>query len=470
MKTTRMVWALSSMALAVLAGCAANPVAEPAEMPAPPQAYQQAPVATAGEASVPAGWGVQWWQRFDDATLNALVEKALRQNTDIEVAGARLARARALVRSTDADRKPQLGLSTASGKAGGAYYQATGDAGTVQRLELDASYEVDLVGRLSLATQAARLDARAAAAALAAVRVLVAANVAQGYFGLRFIDLQIALWEQTEASYTDSLRLMKRRVAEGDAPPSEADRLRTEQAQASTQVLALQRDRQAQLSAVAVLVGELPESVQVPRVDWKPAALASVPPGLPSQMLAARPDVAQARATWEAALAREGVASRAWFPQLTLTSAVGTASAALSNLFTGTAELWSINAMLNLALLDGSRRKAQEAAASAQVREAAAQYRGQLLQSFKDVEDQLQALSVVRDQLAIEADAVGASGRALAAANARFNEGDIGLLDLLDARRTDVAVRLTELQSLQAQYVGTVALIKSLGGGWGDHG
>src|SRR6185436_6787112 len=161
------------IATLVLAGCANVAVPEPHALPATPEAFKHQP--PAGEAPVAQG---AWWQIFADAPLDELEQRAMAHSTTVQSAAARLAQARAITRQSDAARAPQVGISASSARLGGNFYEAQGQAGNLHQLRLDASYDVDVFGRLSTASQAARLDEQAAESLLAAARLLVQADVA----------------------------------------------------------------------------------------------------------------------------------------------------------------------------------------------------------------------------------------------------------------------------------------------------
>ena len=444
----------------ILAGCANIQVPEPQALPAVPAAYKN-PVSPDAAAPQQA----QWWKTFGDTQLDALVERAMAHNTSVQAASARLARARALVRNAGAAQMPQLGVSASSARTGGDFNQSQGTAGNLHQLRLEASYEVDVMGRLSKASQAAQLDARAAQALLANAHLLVQADVAQAYFSLRAIDAERALVRDTVNAYRDTLKLTERRHAAGDVSDLDVARVRTEVAANEAQALALDRRRQELETAMAVLVGDLPSNLSVAEGAWG-EALPAVPAGLPSSMLARRPDISAAHASYEAAQARVGVAQTAWFPNLSLTAAAGGASPELSDLFKTSAGLWGINALLSLPIFDGGRREAGVQGAAAQADEAAAAYREQVLQAFKDVEDQLANLTLLSAQGRAQAEAVTSAQRALALSDSRYRNGMVSQLELLDSRRTELANRRQALQVRAAQYQATVALIKALGGSW----
>lgn len=449
------------IAVLALAGCASVATPEPHALPTPPAAFKHS---TSAAVQAPLADGA-WWRIFADAQLDALEDRAMAHSTSVQGAAARLAQARAITRQSDAARWPQAGISASSGRQGGEFNAAQGQAGTLHQLRLDASYEVDFIGRLSRTSQAARLDEQAATALLANARLLVQADVAQAYFGLRAIDAERALVRETVAAYRDTLALTEKRYAAGDVAELDVARARTEVAANESQALALDRRRQELETALAVLVGDVPSLAGVAEGAWS-ESLPAVPAGLPSAMLARRPDIAAASASFEAAQTRVGVARDAWFPTLSLTASAGGASPQLSDLFKSSAGLWGINALLNLPLLDGGRREAGVQAAAAQADEASAAYRAQLLQAFKDVEDQLAGLTLLEAQRSAQASAVSAAERAMVLSDARYRSGLVSQLELLDARRSTLANRRLALQVKAAQFQATVALVKALGGGW----
>ena len=457
--------ALSALALAlVLAGCASVPAIDPSTLPATPAAFKEADgrwTRTAAAEAQPRG---EWWKVFADPALDALVERAARDNTNIQVAAARLAQARALVRSADADRAPQVGVGA------GATRQTTVPgagpaASTLISAGANLSYELDLFGRLARASDAATLDAKAREALLQSTRLLVQADVAQAYLALRAIDTERAIVRDTVEAYRNTLRLTDRRVQAGDVAELDAARVRTDLASTEAEALALDRRRAQMEHALAVLVGESASNFGLAGADWT-ASLPLVPAGVPSTVLARRPDVAAALSQLQAAQARVGVAQAAWFPSLSLTASGGYASPEISDLFKWSARAWGVGALLSLPILDGGRREAGVQSARADFDAAVATYREQVLVAFKDVEDELSALRLLSDQSEAQARAVASAQRATALSESRYRNGLVSQLELLDAQRSELRNRRQAVQVRAAQYQSTVGLIRALGGGW----
>lgn len=456
---------LPLLAALVLAGCATATAPLPEALPELPATFKQAGGTEWVRGADSASAQGEWWKAFDDAALDALVARAAQANTSVQAAAARLAQARALLKAADAEHAPQLGLGASATR------EAQNALGVPARSVFSAgaslSYEVDLVGRLSGASRAAALDARSREALLRSTQLLVQSQVAQAYFALRALDAERALVRDTVAAYRDTQALIERRVRAGDVAELDLERVRSEVAATEAEALALERQRTQLEHAIALLVGTPASGFGIDaRTDWA-ASLPQVPAGVPSTVLARRPDVAAAQDGLRAAQARLGVAQAAWFPSLALTADGGFASAELSDLFRSAARAWSVGALLALPIFDGGRREAGVANAQAGLDAALVAYREQLLVAFKDVEDELVALRLLDQQGRSQAQAVDAAARATTLSEARYRNGLVSQLELLDARRSELRNRRQALQVKAAQYQATVGLIRALGGGWG---
>jgi multidrug efflux system outer membrane protein len=333
------------------------------------------------------------------------------------------------------------------------------------RAGLTASWEADLSGRLTQASRAARLDTQAREALLQSTRLMVQADVAQTYLSLRFTDQERRLVRDTVAAYRETLALTQRRYQAGDVAELDLARVQAEVASTEAEAVALDRRRAQLENALAVLLGEPASGFSLAEAQDL-AALPAIPAGLPSAVLARRPDVAAAQRSLLAAQARVGVAQAAWFPSLALTATGGYASPELSDVFKWSARAWSVDALLSLPLFDGGRRKAGIESAQAGLDLAMADYRQQLLQALREVEDSLSGLQLLSRQSEVQAQAVASASRATALSDARYRNGFISQLDLLDARRSELRNRRVALQVQAEQYQATVGLVRALGGGW----
>jgi multidrug efflux system outer membrane protein len=455
------------LVVALLAGCATSlPKIEPEKLPQPPAAFKEGDGRWTQAAPAEAQPRGEWWKAFADPVLDDLVERANRSNTSIQVAAARLAQARAFVRATDADRSPQIGVGAsatrAQGIVGGTF---VGPARNIFATGVDFSYEADLFGRLSHASDAATLDAQAQEGLLQSARLLVQSQVAQTYLALRALDDERSLVRSTVGAYRETLALTERRWRAGDVAELDVARASTEVAATESDALALDRQRAGLEHALAVLVGEIVSSFSLPVAEWS-SALPVIPAGVPSTLLTRRPDVSAAQQTMLAAQARVGVAKAAYFPRVALTGTAGYASTDLSDLFEWSSRAWLLGAVASLPVFDGGRRKAGVESATAQLEGEVVRYREQVLVAFKDVEDELSALRLLAEQAEAQGRAVQSSSRSTALSDVRYRSGYVSQLDLLDAQRSELRNRRQAVQVRSAQYQSTVALVRALGGGW----
>ena len=450
------------IAALALAGCVSTTSFAPAAAPVTPAAFKELD-ARAVATSAPQAQG-RWWTVFADPVLDGLVARADTDNTSIQLAGARLAQARALLREADANKLPQVGLGAGASR-GNTLIAGSTVPTTIVNAGASASWEPDLFGRLAKASDAASLDAASRAALLEAARLAVQSNVAQTYFVLRALDDERALVRETVAAYRDTLRLTERRFAAGDVAELDLARVQAEAAATESQALALDRRRAQTEHALAVLLGTTPSSFTLAEAEWR-GALPNVPAGIPSAVLTRRPDVSAAQSAMRAAQARVGIAQTAWFPSLALTADGGFASTDLGDLFKWSARAWGVGALLSLPVFDGGKREAGVQNANALWDAAAASYREQVLTAFQDVEDQLSELRLLADQAGAQTQAVNAAARATVLSSSRYRNGLVSQLELLDARRSELANRRQAVQLRAAQYQATVGLIRALGGGW----
>jgi multidrug efflux system outer membrane protein len=459
---------LPLLAALALAGCATAPVEAPTFTP--PAQFKELPAAPREGAwtraqpaeAQPRG---EWWRAFNDPVLDKLIAQADARNTSIEAAAAHLAEARALARSAEADRMPQVGLVAGAERSAGLDRDLSPRPQTLIRAGADLSYELDLFGKLSGASNAARLDADASEGLLQSTRLLVEAEVAQTYLLLRATDAERALVRESVEAYRDTLKLTQSRQRAGDAAELDVARVQTQVAATESDALTLDRRRAELEHALAVLAGDTASDFGVNTDEWS-TALPTIPPGVPATVLTRRPDISAAEKSVMAAQARVGVAQAAWFPDIALTAGGGYASSELGDLLKWSAKSWGIGALLNLPLFDGGRREAGVQSASAQLDGALANYRSQVLVAFKEVEDQLSALRILEDQAGVQAQAVASASRATTLSDSRYRNGLVSQLDLLDAWRQELQNRRQALQVRSAQYQATVGLIRALGGSW----
>ncbi len=416
----------------------------------------------------------RWWRIYQDGELEKIVDEALSRNADLVIAAARVDEARALIGEAEAGFYPQVDARGSAIRQRNSQRTAVAPPGvpreySTYRGTLNVSYELDLFGRMRAGTEAARAELAASEAARETVRLALASQVAKSYYTLRSLDEQVALTRQTLTLRDDALRLQQKRFDGGVISSFELRQLEAESAAARAQLPPLERDREREEAALSVLLGRTPRQVfeeKIVRKDLaeeKPAALI-VPSGLPSELLLRRADLVEAERRLAAANARVAVARSEMFPSISLTAALGSESAALSNLFTGPAGLWVLAAALTQPIFAGGRLEARTAAAQARERAALAQYEKAIQNAFSEVRAALAAQSRSRESYDAESARADALSETLRLSRLRYDNGIASQLDVIDAERGLLAARSARIEALRAYRSAIADLFRALGG------
>jgi multidrug efflux system outer membrane protein len=337
-------------------------------------------------------------------------------------------------------------------------------------VNLGVSWEADFFGRLHSLDEAAMQQYLASVHARAAAQLLLVSQVADQYLAMRAADEQLAVTRNTLASAQASQKLIALQYQVGTASELEFQQSQATVELAQSNLAAQQRARAQAENALVLLVGQpLPAGLPAPLAFDAPGMLADVPAGLPSELLARRPDIAQAEATLQAAHANIGAARAAMFPRITLTGTLGSAAPALSSLLGAGTGVWSVGPALLAPIFDGGANRANLEGARVQQEIGVAQYEKAIQTAFREVSDGLAARGTYDSQLAALQRYAGAQRRRLELARQLYAAGINSYLEVLTAQ-TDaynaessvVTVRLNRLTSL-------VDLYRALGGGWQEH-
>jgi multidrug efflux system outer membrane protein len=466
------------VAALVLAGCSTAKPPEQLKLDLPTSYREKAePVDGAWKLAKPADNTDRgaWWKVFGDDNLNVLIAGATESNPNLAIALARVKQARATAGVVDADRGFQLGAGFGPTRSGGVQPGVTTPDGispppsTQWRAGLNFSYEVDLFGRLSDASRAAKLDAEGQEAAYRSVLLSLQSDVAQQYFTIRSLDAEIDVLEKTVGLRQEALDLAQHRLEAGDTSELDVAQAKTEWATTSAELEGVRRERAQRDHALAILLGKAPAEFTLPVAPLQAVAV-TVPAGLPSDLLERRPDIAQAQRQMAASSARIGAAKAAFFPSLVLTGSGGYASQELSDLFKWSSRSWILGPLagtiLNLPLLDGGRNKASLARADADYEAVVANYRQQVLIGFQDVEDNLSALRTLDRQMVFQDQAIKSAQLASRLADSRYRYGSASYFEVIDAQRSNLASQRAFVRSAGQRAVASVGLIRALGGGW----
>ena len=431
---------------------------------------EQEKSAPAAEARTEVPINAQWWTLFADSTLNNLEQQAVEANQDLQAAVARLEGAEAAAREAGADYLPSasLGVNSSRNQISGKTFsgQSSGHATyNDTRAAVSLSYEIDLWGRVRRSNEAALAEVLASRFGRDTVRLTLAGQVASEYLTLRNLDAQLEVTQETLASRQKSLKIVNARLEAGSTSPLEQSQAESALAAAQAQWNQLHRLRALSESQLGLLTGQTGLKIAAANLDALPLP-PSPPIGLHSSLLEARPDIRQAEEKLIAANARIGVAKAAYFPSIGLTGLYGGESMALASLFNSGASIWSAAIGLSMPIFDAGRTGSRVAQATAVQKEALANYRKTVQTAFKEVNDALVGIKEYDEEESANRAQVTAARRAQELAQARYEAGYSGFMDVLDAQRTTNSAQLQYLTSRRNRLAVSVDLFKALGGGW----
>lgn len=412
-----------------------------------------------------------WWQRYDDPQLSALLAQVAVSNQNVAQYQALYRQARALVRQSRAETLPSATLdakTTRSENASGTSDSSSSGASVrnAESLTLGLSWDLDLWGRLRRTLEEDRASAQASAAELANATLSAQAELAQDYFQLRVLDRRLALYEQTLADYRRYLAVIQNKYDEQLASRADLAQARTQLESADANRLALTTQRAQLEHAIALLLGRPPADFAL-AVDpqWQ-ARLPEIPAGLPTELLERRPDIAQAERQMAAANAAIGVATAAYYPDLTLSASGGYQSSLLGELFKTPSRFWSLGPTLSGTLFDFGATRASVDQARAAYDAKVASYRQTVLTALGEVEDDLVALHVLGPELAAQRRAVAAARDSASVTRDQYEAGIIDYLDVATTQATQLSQEQSLLQLESSQLVTSVQLQMALGGDW----
>jgi NodT family efflux transporter outer membrane factor (OMF) lipoprotein len=454
---TQAALAAAALAAALVSGCSMMPTDQRPAAPVP----DSFPAPSAAEGTAPAQ--VPWQQFFPDERLRRLIEIALANNRDLRVAVLNIEQARAQYDIRRADQLPTLGASVGAARAPGSNGKLANNYTAGVGF---SSWELDFFGRIASLSAAALAQYLGTEEGRKAAQISLVATVANTWLAVVADDELLALTARTLETREESQRLTRLRFDNGVT--SELDvRLAqslTEGARAS--LAQLTRQRAQDLDALALLLGQPVPPDFVIDVTTESLRLPDLPAGTPSEVLARRPDVRQAEQQLIAANANIGAARAAFFPRISLTAGVGTASPELSGLFHGGSWAFTASSQLLQPIFDAGRNRAGLAAATVGRDIAVAQYERSIQSAFREVSDALAGRATYGEQVRALGQVVEAETARFRLSDLRYRNGVASYLDLLDAQRSLFVAQLSLVQSRLQQLQNQVQLYRALGGGW----
>ena len=462
-----------ALALALLVpGCAVGPnYVEPSTVA--PAAFKEAPAdASEWKVAQPADAFPRgaWWKIFGDADLDALEEQLGTANTTIYQAEARYRAARAILTQTRADITPTVTASAGVTRARTLTTQAGAPGpvpvtATTYSAVGDASWELDVWGRVRRNVESSVAGVAAARDDLESVKLSMQAELAAAWFQLHGFDAQIALLATNVDAQAEALKLTVNRHNQGVVSGVDVAQAETLLETTRAQAIDVAISRAQTEHAIAFLVGKAPADLTIP-----PAKISVAPPVipglLPSELLERRPDVAAAERRAAAASALIGVAIAAYFPTISLDASAGFVSTTLSKLFMAPAFIWSLGPSALGTLFDAGRRRGVTEQRRAEYDAAVGAYRETALTAFQEVEDQLAALRLLTLEEKQQAAAVAAAERAVKLAENRYQGGITTYLEVVTAQTVALSNERTAVDILTRRMVASVNLVRALGGGF----
>lgn len=447
----------------LLAGCAAT---------GPTYERPAAPVATHFEDESPArgeaAATLEWRHYFTDTRLQGLIEQALANNRDLRMAAARVQQAQAAYGLQKAAGSPQVVGQLASDRvhlpAGidplGLPIQASGYS-----LGLGfASWELDFWDRVGRQRDAAMATSLASDEAARAAALSLIGQVAQAYVALGETEDRLRLAHEAVDSRRETLRIFRRRVEVGSSSRLQLTQVQTLLTQAESLAVQLEQTRAEQRQALTLLVGAADLPGPGLSLGSQPP-LAELRPGLPADLLNARPDILAAEHQLQASHANVAAARAAYFPRISLTTALGTTSTDFNGLFEGASKAWIFAPSIDLPIFDGGRRDSHLRLQQAREQEALAQYDKAVQGAFRDVNNALAARQAMDRQWLIAQTAQAAQAERARLSQLRFEAGSAAFLEVLDAQRDLLAAGQAVVQAHRGVLASRIALYSALGGG-----
>lgn len=410
-----------------------------------------------------------WWTLYQDAQLNALVDKALQNNTDIKLAVARIEEADASMREVGAALLPSVDLNGSGVRnrvtEAGIFPVFAANPRNTYNLALNASIELDFWGKLRRAKEAARANYLSTQYAKETVAWSLSSLVANNYLIIRSLDSQLNVNAANQKISEESLALTKRRLEGGVVSVLDVHQAQLALDNLKSQQVELQRQRAISEHQLGLLTGDLNVEVASAELSSLPTP-PSPPAGLPSSLMEARPDVRQTEQQLIAANANIGIAKAALYPSISLTGAYGGESLELSDLLKSAARVWSLGLSLNLPIFNAGRLDAKVDQATAKQKQALASYQASVQTAFKEVNDALVSLRRYKEIEEIAQARQDTAKKILDVSQNRYKSGYSAYLEVLDAQRSYYDATQSFVQSRQNVLTASVDLFKALGGGW----
>ena len=462
------MWALSRAAALIVAGmlaagCAVGPDYARPEVDLP--ADWRVPAGEAGELA-----NTHWWTQFSDPVLDELIATALAENLDVRIAAARVAQFAGALEATRSQLFPQISYGGGAGRARSSEFllPAGADPYTSQyQAALGASWQLDLFGRVRRESEAAQARVYASEQGRRGVILSVVSSVAASYITLRALDEQLEISQATAANYKETLGIFQLRHQHGVVSRLEVAQIESQYEQARAVMPVLAEQIAAQEHLLSILLGRHPGPIVRGRALAE-LSVPAVPAALPAALLEQRPDIVQAEQDLVAANADLGAARALYYPDITLTGALGQLSTAAGDLLESAARTWAVDAAVSGPIFTGGGVAGRVASAEAAREGAELGYRTAILNALREVNDALVGVRTSAENHAALARRVAALQEYARLARMRFDGGAAGFLEVLYAENELFAAELAAVAASGTRYASLVEVYKAMGGGWVD--
>jgi multidrug efflux system outer membrane protein len=463
MRHARLISSFPALAAALsLSGCLLGPdyARQPVETPA---TYRFATAEVADTANT------EWWKQFQDPVLDELISTALANNKDVKIAAARVEQFMGQFVTTRSALFPQIaaGASAARQRASQSVQPLNGFGPVYNSFEVSvsAAWEIDLFGRNRRLTEAARANLLSSVEGRRATILSLVASVASSYLNLRSLDKQLEIAKATTDSRAESVHVFTLRFEGGEVSQMELAQSQSEYEASLATIPQLETQIAQQEDALSVLLGDNPGPILRGRTLGE-MTTPVIPAGLPSDLLERRPDLLQAEQDLVAANALIGAARALYFPQISLTGLLGTASGQFSSLFNGPSRVWSFAGQVTQPIFTAGNISGQVESAEAGQQAALLTYQKAIQVAFQEVDDALISSQKLHEQFEVQGRQVTALATYARLARARYEGGYTSYIEVLDAERSLFNAQLSQTQTQAAALSSFVTLYKVMGGGW----
>ena len=459
-----MRWILVLMTVALAAGCTVGPDYIRPEVDVP-SAYRFE------DKSAQDTVNTEWWKQFQDPELDALISEALIYNKNIRIAAANIEKATGVLTQTRSQLFPQIGYSGSGSRQQASQQDATPVPPSVPNPQTtyqglaNASWEIDLWGRIRRLSEAAQASLLSTEEAKRGVILSLVSSVASNYIQILGLDMQLMIARRTLDTYAESVRIFELQFTYGQVSQMTLEQARTQYETAAGMIPQIESQIAQTENALSILLGRNPGPIQRDRMISE-LVIPAVPAGLPSELLLNRPDIRQAEQNLIAANAQIGAARALYFPTISLTGAFGVSSADLSTLFNGSAQTWSYAGSVTGPIFTAGGISGQVRQAEADREASLISYEMSIQNAFADVENALVAREKLVDQLRAQDRLIHASKEYERLAQLQFQGGYATYLTVLSAQQQLFPAELNHAQYLASSFNAYVNIYKAMGGGW----